>query len=102
MSIRASGDAIPPEVSRFIENTLPTIRQKLAEWGIIDATKIAAGKSLEEHLKDWEAFLKARSNTADYVALVTGRAESSSTLAASSSGATSMPSRSRSSLHLCA
>ena len=75
VSIRASGDAIPAEVSRFIENTLPTIRQKLAEWGIIDATKIAAGKSLEEHLKDWEAFLKAGSNTADYVALVTGRAQ---------------------------
>ena len=73
VSIRASGDAISPEVSRFIENTLPTIRQKLAEWGIIDTTKVAAGKSLEDHLKDWEAFLKAKGNTTDYVALLTSR-----------------------------
>jgi integrase len=74
VSIRASGDAIPPEGSRFIENTLPMIRQKLAEWNIIEASKIAAGKSLEEHLKDWETFLKAKGNTADYIALVTSRA----------------------------
>ena len=74
VSIRASGDAMPMEVSRFIENTLPTIRQKLTEWGIIDATRVAAGKSLASHLEDWSAFLKAKGNTADYVALVTSRA----------------------------
>ena len=74
VSIRASGDAMPMEVSRFIENTLPTIRRKLTEWGIIDATRVAAGKPLADHLEDWSAFLKAKGNTADYVALVTSRA----------------------------
>ena len=74
VSIRASGDAMPMEVSRFIENTLPTIRRKLTEWGIIDATRVAAGKPLADHLEDWSAFLTAKGNTAAYVALVTSRA----------------------------
>ena len=73
VSIRASGDALSPEDSRFIEYTVPTIRQKLADWGIIDTARVAAGKSLEAHLKDWETFLKAKGNTTDYVALLTRR-----------------------------
>ena len=71
---RASGDGASPELSRFIENTLPSIRAKLAEWGIIDAARTAAGKSLAEHLDDWAAFLGAKGNTPDYVALASGRA----------------------------
>jgi len=54
---RAAGDSLTPELSRFIENTLPAIREKLAAWGIIDAAKVAAGKSLDDHLNDWEQFL---------------------------------------------
>src|SRR5687767_13308824 len=36
IGIRASGAMLPPELHRFIENTTPAIRQKLAAWGIID------------------------------------------------------------------
>jgi integrase len=71
---RAAGDLLPPELSRFLENTLPAVRKKLAEWDIIDATRVAAGKTLEDHLKDWGLFLSAKGNTSDYVALVTSRA----------------------------
>jgi hypothetical protein len=74
VAARASGDAPSPELSRFIENTLPSIRAKLAEWGIIDAARTAAGKSLAEHLDDWAAYLRAKGNTPDYVALASGRA----------------------------
>src|SRR4051812_19957593 len=40
--VRASGEMIPPELHRFIANTKPVIRQKLADWGIIDPARVAA------------------------------------------------------------
>ena len=73
VNIRASGSDLPPELQRFIENTLPTIRNKIAEWGIIDSTRVAAVKTLAEHTCDWKTFLLSKGNGAEYVELKTLR-----------------------------
>src|SRR2546430_2131151 len=54
VSARGSGDTVSSDLYRFIENTLPSVRSSLAEWGIIDSVRVAAVRSLEAHLKDWE------------------------------------------------
>jgi integrase len=72
-SIRASGDVIPPELTRFVETMLPSIRAKLAKWGILSAARVAAGKPLVEHLADWKQALLAKGNTTEYAELAKGR-----------------------------
>src|SRR5437870_5622938 len=51
--IRASGDTIPPDLSRFIENTTPHIRKRLADWGILETRHVEASKPLSDHLDEW-------------------------------------------------
>ncbi len=74
ISTRASGDILAPELQRFIENTLPSIRGKLAEWDIIEASRVAAVRTLFDHINDWEQSLAAKGNTPGHVSLVTSRA----------------------------
>lgn len=74
VELRAAGDMTPPELARFIETMPPDMRQRLAEWGIIDATRVAAGKSLAEHLDDWRKSLLSKDNTQRHAELVTSRA----------------------------
>ena len=73
-SIRASGDTMPPDLARYIETMPPAIRGKLAEWGILSASRVAASKPLAEHLTDWTTALLAKGNTTRHAELVTSRA----------------------------
>ena len=61
--LRAGGESMPPELSRWVESMPNAIRNKLALWGILSASKVAAGKPLAEHLSDWQAALLAKGNT---------------------------------------
>lgn len=72
-SIRASGDILPPELSRFVEQMPPSIRLKLATWGILSAVKVAAAKPLIEHIADWKGALLARGGTRQHAALSASR-----------------------------
>src|SRR5688572_26885643 len=48
VSIRAS-DALPTaDLRRFIENTLPRIREKLVEWHIVDAGLVTTTQLLDD------------------------------------------------------
>lgn len=73
IGFRASGADLPSELHRFIENTLPAIRTKLAEWDIVDPTRVAAVKLLAEHQKQWKSHLLSLGNGAEYVELKVGR-----------------------------
>ena len=73
-SIRAGGDVMSPELARYIETMPPGIRAKLAEWGILSAARVAAGKPLADHLADWKQSLLAKGNTGRHAELVTSRA----------------------------
>ena len=74
VDIRAANDTIPEELSRFIETTLPSIRESLAKHGIIGTTKLAANKPLTGHVEEWKAGLIAKGNTAVHAKLVATRA----------------------------
>ena len=74
-SIRASGDTLPPEMSRYVETMPPGIRNRLAEWGILSMARAAAGKPLVEHLADFKAALLAKGNTARHAEQVTSRVD---------------------------
>src|SRR5450755_2073839 len=39
-SIRAGGDIMTPELTRYVESMPPGIRMKLAEWGILSAARV--------------------------------------------------------------
>src|SRR5207247_10163355 len=74
VNLRAANDTPDPELSRWIETTTAFIREKLAEFGIIESTKFAASKPLTQHLDDWKAALLAKGNTPRHAELVTSRA----------------------------
>ena len=63
-----------PELACFVETMPPDKRERLADWGILDKTRVAAGKSLAEHLEDWKKALVAKGNGEEYVDLVSARA----------------------------
>ena len=73
-SIRAAGDTIPPDLSRYVETMPPAVREKLAAWGILSAQRAAAGRPLVDHVADWRAALVAKGNTERHAELVTSRA----------------------------
>ena len=72
-SIRAGGDVMTTDLTRYVETMPPGIRSKLAEWGILSAARVAAGKPLAEHLMDWKRALLAKGNTNRHAELVTSR-----------------------------
>jgi integrase/recombinase XerD len=67
VSHRAAGNTMPPELTAFVENTLPAIRTTLAKWDILDPRRIQASKPLKEHLAAWEGALKAKGSTDGHV-----------------------------------
>jgi integrase len=64
---RASGLDLPPELQRFIQNTLPSIQKSLVAWDIIDQSHLAAIEGLSEYLSKWEAHLLTKGSSADHV-----------------------------------
>lgn len=66
-SIRAAGDELPPELTRYVESMPPSVRRRLSEWGIISVARAAAAKPLTDHLMDYDSFLKARGRAQRYV-----------------------------------
>jgi hypothetical protein len=55
--LRAAGETLPPELSRFVETMPPRIREKLAKWDILPKSRVAASKPLVLHLEDWNRSL---------------------------------------------
>ena len=74
VELRAAGETLTPELARFVETMPPDMRERLASWGILDKTRVAAGKSLSDHLDDWKKALVAKGNGEEYIDLVTARA----------------------------
>lgn len=73
-SVRAAGERPGRELSRWLEDLPARLRGKLAGFGMIDVQRVAALRTMGEHLDEWEAYLSAKGNTAKHVALVTRRA----------------------------
>ncbi len=73
VSIRASGEMLPPDLRRFVENTLPRIRDKLSEWHIVDPGAMSGVQSLDELVDLWEKSLADTGVDVEYVNLKSTR-----------------------------
>ncbi len=58
----------------WLESMPSALRERLAGFGLIDASRLAAGKTLTAHLDDFHAGLIADGTSAKHAALVKGRA----------------------------
>ena len=72
---KGSGGQVDPALSRWLAGLSAGIRAKLVEIGLLAGERAAASKPLADHMSDFKAALTAKANTADHVAMVTGRAK---------------------------
>src|SRR5690242_18865034 len=63
LDLKAAGDTLPPELSRWVEGLPLKMLERLVESGAIDAKKTAASKPLSDHVDDWRAALIAKGTT---------------------------------------
>lgn len=71
---RCNREGLDAALSRWLEATPQRIRDKLAEWDLIDGRTVAASKALADHLTDFQKQLEAKGATAKHVHMVHQRA----------------------------
>ncbi len=74
VNYKIAGENLDPQLSRWLEQIPARLRNKFVEIGLIDNKRAAAGKLLNEHLKDFKQSLLAKGNTTGYVDTVIARA----------------------------
>ncbi|MBI3832502.1 MAG: tyrosine-type recombinase/integrase [Planctomycetes bacterium] len=75
VALRASGDVPDLDLSRWLMSCPQQITKLLVEWRLVDATRIAATKTLADHLEDYETDLASDGNTPKHAALTHFRAK---------------------------
>ena len=70
---KANGGAPDKSLAEWLESMPLRIRKKLADVGLLDRERMAAGKPLTEHLDDFEKSLLAKGNTEKHARLVANR-----------------------------
>ncbi len=73
VGLRVGRSPLDPDMARWMEALPDRIRAKLAAWDLVDPSRVTACSLLDTHLDDFEAYLKARGTTAQYVRLTVGR-----------------------------
>ncbi len=68
IAARMAHEPLAGDLCLWVERMPAELRGKLAEWGILDAARAAAGKPLTDHVADFEAMLSARGATAGHAA----------------------------------
>lgn len=64
----SSGRNLSPDLQNWIAELPESMRNKLIKFGLIDSNRISShlGKTLNEHLEDFQAALLAKGNTEEY------------------------------------
>ena len=75
VACRASGESLPLDVQRWLEGLPDAIRGALHKFGLLDGQRLAAGRTLIDHVGDWRAFLLAKGNTEKHADLISSRAK---------------------------
>ena len=70
---RAAGDGLDADLSRWLEHVPQQLRDRFVEIGLLDSTRAAAGKSLLQHIKDWQQALLDKGDTAQQARQVASR-----------------------------
>jgi len=63
------------ELLRFIEGTDPMLKKQFIKHGLLDAQRAEAGKSLKQHLAEFQQSILAKGNTTAYAELTYQRAK---------------------------
>ncbi len=74
MELRQAGDGPDAEIARWLENAPKKVVAYLAKHGILDARRVAATKTLDEHLDDWTTALRSKGSSERHIELVVSRA----------------------------
>jgi hypothetical protein len=74
VSCKIAGAQPGPELSRWLEGISEKLTDRLVKVGLLDTARAAAGKSLRDHLKDFEQSLLAKSDTKGHVRTIVTRA----------------------------
>ncbi len=64
---KIAGENIDPQLSRWLEQIPPRLRDRFVKIGLIDNRRASAAKPLNEHLEDFKQSLQTKGNTTDYV-----------------------------------
>jgi len=73
VGFKVAGMALPPEMTRWLQDLPPKIVQRLAGFGLIDTEKVAALLPLRDHIEGttgrpgWRQYLMAKGNTKSHV-----------------------------------
>ncbi|MEI8019554.1 MAG: site-specific integrase, partial [Schlesneria sp.] len=76
VSARIAHDPPSAELIRWLEGLPNKLRARIAELGLVDAQSSVTGKTLSQHLEDFEKNLKDRNRTPAYRQLVKTRIQS--------------------------
>lgn len=60
---KVAGESLPVDLQRWLETLPLKMRDTLNRWGLLDGCKVAAGRSLLDHLEDWKLHLVARNSS---------------------------------------
>ena len=63
ISYRVSGQGLPPELHRWLDDVPDAMKQKFAKWSFVDAQRIEGNKLLTVHLDDWKKSIIATGST---------------------------------------
>ena len=72
---KMSGDPLPIELMRWLENIPSKMLERFVKIGLIDPSRAVSGKPLVEHIEDFRESMKAKSITNLQVDIVTSRVE---------------------------
>jgi len=67
ISCTVSGEPLPTELTRWLEELPKAISEKLGAWGMLSAARVTAGKTLLEHVKDWHSYLDSKGRSAKHL-----------------------------------
>jgi integrase len=63
VDIRQSGGIMDSTMIRFLDTCPQQVRDRLAQWGVIERDKAAAGRSIAGHLSDWRLAMSSKEVT---------------------------------------
>ena len=67
VNYKVAGEQPDPQLSRWLEQIPARLQDKFLKIGLLDSNRVAAGKSLTEHLKAFEQTLIAKERTPKYI-----------------------------------
>ncbi|MGD9690823.1 MAG: tyrosine-type recombinase/integrase [Phycisphaerales bacterium] len=73
MALRQAGDGPDPEIARWLEQAPRRVVAYLAKHGILDPRRVAATKTLDEHIDDWRTALRSKGSSERHIDLVVSR-----------------------------